>query len=242
MRTFLVGLLTTAALVAPAAAAETSTSSNWAGYAVMRAGVRFSRVSAAWTVPVVDCSARETRWSAVWVGLGGYDDDSPALEQIGTEADCDRSGRARYSTWYELVPDVSHSARLHAGPGDHVSASVTVYGRRVRLRLSNRTTGKAFTRTLSAGAVDVTSAEWILEAPSACGGTTADDSCQIMPLADFGSLRLSEAKALTTGGHGGAISDAGWDAVQIHMRGLGAAATGALSASGRAFSVRYSAD
>jgi hypothetical protein len=252
MRTFLVGLLALAALASPAAAAETSTSTNWAGYAVMRAGVRFSRVSAAWTIPTVDCSAGETQWSATWVGLGGYDDDSPALEQIGTEADCDRAGRAHYSSWYELVPDVSHGTRLRARPGDEVSASVTVFGRRVRLRLSNRTTGKAFTRTLNASAIDVTSAEWILEAPSACGGTTADDSCQIMPLADFGSLRLSEARALTSGGHSGAISDSAWDAVQIHMRAGGGrfgprdpsagATTGALSASGRAFTVRYSAD
>src|SRR5947207_8395894 len=121
MRTFLLGLVATAALTAPAAAAEMSTSSNWAGYAVMRDGVRFARISAAWTITSVDCTSAQTQWSAVWVGLGGYDETSPALEQIGTEADCDASGRPRYSTWYELVPDVSHSARLRARPGDVVS-------------------------------------------------------------------------------------------------------------------------
>src|SRR4051794_1942552 len=207
MRAIAIGLLVAAAAAAPAAAADSSTSSNWAGYAVMRDGVRFARVAGAWTMPHVDCSSAQTRWSAVWVGLGGYDDSSPALEQIGTEADCDSSGRAHYSTWYELVPDVSHGARLRAAPGDRVSASVTVLGHQVRLRLSNRTTGRAFTRRLNAAAIDVTSAEWIVEAPSACGGSTADSSCQIMPLADFGSLRMAEAKVLTTGGRSGAISD-----------------------------------
>src|SRR6476469_8273505 len=125
MRALVLGLLAAAVTTSPAAAAvpASSTSSNWAGYAVKHAGMRFARVSGAWTMPRVDCSSYETRWSAVWVGIGGYDDDSPALEQIGTEADCDRSGRAHYSTWYELVPDVSHSARLTVHPGDHLAAS-----------------------------------------------------------------------------------------------------------------------
>src|SRR4051794_4592539 len=144
MRAIVLGLLAAAAAAAPAAAAESSTSSNWAGYAVMRDGVRFARASGAWTMPRVDCSTLDTRWSAVWVGLGGYDDDSPALEQIGTEADCDSSGRAQYSTWFELVPDVAHGAHLRVHPGDRLAASVTVMGHRARLRLSNRTTGHAF--------------------------------------------------------------------------------------------------
>ena len=247
MRTFVLGLLAAVMLAAPAAAVETSTSTNWAGYAAL--GVHFARVSAAWTVPAVSCTGGETQWSAIWVGLGGYAESSPALEQIGTEADCDRRGHAHYTAWYELVPDVSHGAALRARPGDEMAASVTVLGHRVRLRLSNRTNGRAFTKTLTAQVVDVSSAEWILEAPSACGGTTADDSCQIMPLADFGTLRLGEAKALTSGGHAGAISDDAWDAIQIHMRSggvrfdhqrvAGGATTGALSADGRAFSVSY---
>jgi len=253
MRAIVLGLLATAAAAAPAAAAESSTSSNWAGYAVMRDGVRFARVSGAWTMPRVDCSSNETRWSAVWVGLGGYDDDSPALEQIGTEADCDNDGRAHYSTWYELVPDVAHSARLRVHPGDRMAASVTVSGRRrVRLRLSNRTSGRAFTKTMRASAIDITSAEWIVESPSACSGTSANEGCSIMPLADFGATHITEAKALTTAGRSGSISADTWDAVQIHLRSRGdrfgprgsssGAITGPLSSTGRAFRVTYSAD
>ena len=239
MRAIALGLLLAAAAAGPASAARSSTSSNWSGYAVMRDGVRFARVSGAWTVPRVDCSSAQTRWSAVWVGLGGYDDSSPALEQIGTEADCDGAGRARYSSWYELVPDVSHAARLSVDPGDHMSASVLVFGHRVRLRLSDRTTGDAFTRWLTAAAIDVSSAEWIVEAPSACQGTSADTGCQIMPLADFGATRITEAKVLTTSGRTGSINATDWDAVQIRMR---SSSTGPLSANGRTFRVTYSAD
>ena len=251
MRAIALGLLVAAAATAPASAAMSSTSANWAGYAVMRDGVRFARIAGAWTMPHVDCSSLETRWSAVWVGLGGYDNDSPALEQIGTEADCDSSGRAHYSTWYELVPDVSHTTRVRADPGDRMAASVVVTGHRVRLRLSNRTTGDAFTKTLFANAVDTSSAEWIVEAPSACQGTSADAGCQIMPLADFGATRISEARVLTTAGRTGSIDAPRWDAVQIHMRNAGNgrfgrrssgnAITGPLSSTGRAFTVTYSA-
>ena len=132
-----------------------------------------------------------------------------------------------------------------------MAASVVVTGHRVRLRLSNRTTGDAFTKTLFANAIDTSSAEWIIEAPSACQGTSADAGCQIMPLANFGATRISEAKVLTTAGRTGSINADRWDAVQIHMRSSGGgrfgrrssgdAITGPLSASGRAFTVTYSA-
>ncbi|MDX6666193.1 MAG: hypothetical protein QOG68_2399 [Solirubrobacteraceae bacterium] len=231
---------------AGAATLSTSTSTNWAGYAVMRSGVRFSRVSAAWTVPAVDCSSATTSWSAIWVGLGGYADSSPALEQVGTEADCDRTGHATYAAWYELVPDVSRDAGIHVSPGDVIHASVTVHGRQVQLRLADVTTGKVFKRLLTARVVDLTSAEWIVEAPSSCSGA----GCRIMPLADFGRTRISEARTRTANGHVGAISDPAYDTVRIQMSssagpgpGFGGAApvatTGALAGGGRAFSVRY---
>src|SRR3954447_18096695 len=87
-----------------AAAATAETSSNWAGYAVKKTGVKYRRVSATWTQRAVDCSSTGRAFSAYWVGLGGLDQSSQALEQIGTDADCTSGGRATYSAWYELVP------------------------------------------------------------------------------------------------------------------------------------------
>jgi hypothetical protein len=237
---------------APAAEATSSTSSNWAGYAVMRSGLGFHRVSAAWTVPTVDCSSAGQQWSAVWVGLGGYRNSSPALEQVGTEADCS-NGSAHYSAWYELVPAVSRDANLRVSPGDRVTASVTVTGRRVRLRLANDTTGHVFARTLSASVIDVNSAEWIVEAPSACTGSSG--SCRIMPLANFGTTHVTSARATTAGGHSGPIGDPAWSVVAITLAsdvqrfdgpgrapGGGAtnAAPSALDPAGGAFDVTWS--
>src|SRR4051812_18847495 len=106
-------LATTAmAFAVPAvASAATSTSSNWAGYAVTSsdpaAPAAYTSVSGSWVVPVASCSASPATFSAFWVGLGGFSETSEGLEQIGTESDCTASGRATYGIWYELVPAAS---------------------------------------------------------------------------------------------------------------------------------------
>jgi hypothetical protein len=235
-------------LAFPATAhAGTSTSANWAGYAVHRSGVRFRSVSAAWTVPAVTCTGR-AGYSANWVGLGGYHTDAAALEQIGTESDCTRSGRAVYSAWYELVPDLSRTLRLTVAPGDRVSAAVHVSGSRVALHLRDLTRGTSFATTVTARAIDTTAAEWIVEAPSACTVTR----CRILPLASFAATSFNSAHATSAGGHTGTISDPAWAATAIDLAADGpqlggpggredgaraSADTGALSASGGSFTV-----
>jgi hypothetical protein len=195
-----------------------ATSSNWAGYSARRTGVTFRRVSGRWTVPAVDCSSGARTFSANWLGLGGYSATSPALEQLGTEADCSANGRATYSAWFEVVPAAGTSAPLTIQPGDVIAASVTVTGRRVTMTMANTTRGTRATRTLTAATVDVSSAEWIVEAPSLCGGSTASDaSCRQAALANFGSTGFTAARATTTRGHEGSIRDAAWNAVAISL-------------------------
>jgi peptidase A4-like protein len=239
---------------APAAAAGTSrfTSTNWAGYAVSRAGTTVRHVSASWVQPAVDCSAGGRTYSAVWVGLGGFHTTSRALEQVGTEADC-ASGRARYSGWYELVPDASHSARIAVAPGDRLHASVAVAGTVVTLTLRNETRGATFSKVLRASAVDTTSAEWIVEAPSLC---TTSGSCASTSLAAFEPTRFTGAQAVSASGHAGTLRDSAWHATAIDLTaGPGArrfaddrvpgpaggseATTGALDAGGASFAVTY---
>ena len=88
------------------AATTTTISSNWAGYAVSRAGVRFRRVAATWVAPTATCTTgRRRRYSAAWLGLGGYHTTSTALERIGTEADCTPGGSPVYSAWYRERTD-----------------------------------------------------------------------------------------------------------------------------------------
>jgi hypothetical protein len=216
------------------AAITTAVSSNWSGYAIN--GTRFRRVSGTWKVPRGSCSSGRATYSAAWVGLGGFSETSQALEQTGTELDCSASGRATYSAWYELVPADAKTIKMKVRSGDTISASVAVSGKRVSLRLSNLTRKATFARTLSMSAPDVTSAEWIVEAPSGCDNS---GNCRQLPLADFGTVPFKSARATTTSGHSGTISDSTWSATRMNLSSSAGAIANALSASGSAFSVSY---
>jgi hypothetical protein len=245
-------LMTLVSLVcAPAAFADNSISSNWAGYAVHRSGVTFPKVSASWAQPDASCTPGRRTYSAFWVGLGGYSANSQALEQIGTEADCNSSGNAVLSAWYELVPAPSIPIRLSLAAGDLINASVTVVGHRATLSLYDATRHRGFSKTFHAPTVDLTSAEWIVEAPSAC---ISADSCQTLPLANFGSASFDSARVQSSGGHQGAISDPAWSATKIKLTpggrrfvtyqrpgpAAGAATPSALQIAGSSFRVTYS--
>jgi len=245
-----------AVLAAPSAAGaaqSSATSSNWAGYVAARLGVSFRHVSATWVMPVVTCSPGRHAYSANWVGLGGYRRSSSALEQIGTEAACTPTGKPKYAAWYELVPSAPRAVRLTVRPGDTISASVGVTGHQVQLRLANVTRGTVFFTRLRAARVSTSSAEWIVEAPSACVSSSLGSSaCRTLPLANFGKTSFARTQATSTFGHTGIIADPAWSSVAISLAadeglfarmdgsGVGIAAPGALAATGDAFEVDYS--
>ena len=210
----LAAVLTFGLAGAAPASADISDSSNWAGYAVHHSGVRFRTVVGSWTQPRATCTPGRATYSSVWVGIGGYDLSSPALEQIGTELDCTAGGRVVSNVWYELVPAPSRTTKLAVATGDRIQANVTVAGNQVKLTLADLTRRRSFTRTAHATVLDTTSAEWIVEAPSACSGAT---DCQTLPLADFGSAAITGARATTTAGHRGSITDRRWSTTKISL-------------------------
>ena len=81
------------------------------------------------------------------------------------------------------------------------------------LRLVNLTRGTRFAKTLTMAAPDVSSAEWIVEAPSLCD---AGGRCRTVSLASFGKVAFTRATA-TAGGHTGTISDAAWTATALEL-------------------------
>jgi hypothetical protein len=246
----LAALLAFAAPVQAGSAGHKASSANWAGYAVSGPGVRFKRIASTWVQPGATCAAGERRYSAYWVGIGGFHSSANALEQIGTQANCSSKGQAFYSAWYELVPEASVHIPLAVRPGDKLSASVTVSGNTVKLYLANRTRGTHFARRVRAKHVDVTAAEWIAEAPSTCDS----GGCHTLPLADFGAVSFAGAEATNTAGHAGPISDPAWSHTAIDLSpdaglsvgtglDVGALSGGAmpsgLAPSGDAFTVTY---
>jgi hypothetical protein len=211
------------ALTASPALAAASVSTNWAGYVALPSasvGARFSSVSGTWTQPSATCSAGRETYSATWIGLGGYAVHARALEQIGTDTDCTRSGSAVYSGWYELLPAGPVNLKLKVHAGDQMSASVTVKRHGVTLRIRDLSTGRRFSTTRRMTRIDTASAEWIVEAPSAC---VSSETCQILPLTDFGEVAFSAATA-TARAHTGPIADPDWSslALELQQRSFGA--------------------
>jgi hypothetical protein len=221
--------------------AAASPSSNWAGYAVTSLDpttpVTYTSVSGTWVQPAASCSS-SAAYSAFWVGLGGYSTNSQGLEQIGTESDCTAAGKATYGVWYELVPAASVPVKLKLYPGNQISANVTVSGQLVTVQLKNLTRKTSFTKRLFMASPDVSSAEWIAEAPSVCD--SSGTRCRTLPLADFGTVAFSSAKALAAG-HGGTIVDGAWAANAIELAAFTRAVPSDVSTDGGSFSVTWSA-
>jgi hypothetical protein len=204
------------ALALPAGAGAISLSSNWAGYVVRpSAGKRMRSVSGTWVEPSVSCTAGQASYSAVWVGLGGYSQNAKALEQIGTDSDCTRSGHAVYSSWVELLPAAPVALAIKVHPGDRITASVTVIGRDATLGLRNLSSGRSSSRTVRLASLDVSSAEWIVEAPSDC---LSSGSCRTLPLANFGRVAFTNATA-SIGSSTTTIPGGSWSTTALELEG-----------------------
>jgi hypothetical protein len=209
------------AFAAPAfAATQEAASENWAGYVVTtKDGTDYSAVSASWVQPTVKCSSDSSQasYSAYWVGLGGGDSNSDALEQTGTQADCSATGTSRYYAWYELVPSAPVKLSLTIKAGDTVAARTAVNGDQVSFHIIDKTTGKSWSKTLTMTAAkpDTSTAEWVAEAPSECA-SGATSECEPLPLADFGTAKFAQAYA-TAGGKVGSISDSNWTATAVEL-------------------------
>jgi hypothetical protein len=229
----------------------TLVSTNWAGYAVAdsvgaTSSTAFTSVTGTWKQPRATCVAGKTEFSATWVGLGGFSQSSQALEQVGTSADCARTGRPAYYAWYELLPAPSIRVRLKVVPGDTIAASVNVNGTSVLVQLKNRTRHTEFTKRLSMAAPDVTSAEWIEEAPAAC---ISPGNCRVLSLANFGSISIARGATIGSG-HPGTISDPAWQATALQLvpaatdafTSPAGATPSALTADGRGFDVTWLAN
>jgi hypothetical protein len=229
-------------------------SSNWSGYTLQDtsgSGMQFTSVTGTWRVPVTTCDSGTASSAAFWVGLGGASETATGLEQTGTGADC-TNGTPRYYAWYEILPAGSVEVPLTVKPGDLITTSVNVKGTSVLVQIKNRTRKTSFTKALTVATPDLSSAEWIAEAPSACNSV---GRCQVVPLANFGNVTFTRAAAIATA-HPGTISDPTWGNTAISLvpdsgglpifAGQGAstagATPGALSSDGRSFGVSWVAN
>jgi Peptidase A4 family len=231
-----------ALFAAPAAFANTADSTNWAGYAVHGNGVSYRTVKGTWREPSATCTPGQPTYSSFWIGLGGFSETSQAIDQIGTEVDCSAAGHVVSSAWYELVPAGAVTLKLAVHPGDLLHARVAVAGKKVSLYLYDATRKQGFSKTLTASQVDPTSAEWVVEAPSEC---ISQNTCQTLPLANFGIATFTHAAATSRNGHRGGIDNPAWQNTKIDLVPTGRrffAGNGALPSIGSATPTPVGAD
>ncbi len=252
-----IAVIVTAAVAAGAAAAATpQLSSNWAGYAAIApagGAVSFGDVTGSWTIPKVKCLSSRTDAVAFWVGLGGYSGTMNSIEQLGTAAECSGDGvTPTYYAWWEIVPSASVRIAMRVSPGDRITAAVKVDGQKVVMSIRNRTHGTRFSRIeVLSQELDVSSAEWIAEAPASCG---SGSGCTVIPLTNFQGMTFTDIAA-TGNDHPGTLSDQAWVATPIELitgsdnghlfdnadplgPGVGAV-PGSVSADGRSFAVSW---
>jgi hypothetical protein len=192
-------------------------------------------VRGTWVEPRIVCNRPQSS-AAFWVGIGGAERASGALEQIGTSADCAGNALPSHSAWYQLFPDPPIDLSIAINPGDIVSAKVSVRGKTVTVAMRNNTSGTSFSTSVTASTIETASAEWIAEGPAAC---LMPDSVPLA-LADFESVVFSHASA-TAGLLRGSIVDAAWTTQPFEMAPHGLKvlmAPSRVSRNGSTFSVR----
>jgi len=217
-----------------------ATSTNWSGYAVTGADGSVTDVKGSWIVPTVICHAgAPDSYSSLWVGIDGF--TSSTVEQIGIDADC-VSGTAEYFAWFEFYPHWPYTINtVEVQPGDTISAEVS-YGAKGQftVTLTNVYRNQSFSISTKMQQAKLSSAEWIVEAPSSSG---------VLPLANFGLAEFGRHYTsqsftcyATVNGIAGSIGSFNPNAIQIDMvtsSGLMKAQTSALSNDGLSFTDLY---
>ena len=219
-------------------------SANWAGYVLRKADTIYTGVTGQWTVPGVGSDSPHGN-SESWVGIGGGGSGTSVL-QAGTGQDChpwyEAGSCPIYYAWFELFPalpvlitpvrglgDVYPTKTqnpIHSG--DVVQVSITppigsptpVPGKKNEFTiLFTDVTQKWKYSTNVSYSGDLTSAEWIEEAPSepnlvppGVGEANLDDYAQV-------EFDFNDKVAL----NGGALGSPGFaaaDAVSMNQGGL----------------------
>lgn len=221
---------------------SSTTSSNWAGWAVTGVRGSVSDVKGSWIVPTVTgCVAGTHTYSSFWVGIDGYSSNS--VEQTGTDSDCN-GATPQYYAWYEFYPKPSHSiSGLSITPGDVISAEVSFSAGKFTVKIVDTSTGHSFSTSASVKA-QRTSAEWIAEAPSSITG--------VLPLSNFGTVSFgidstgvantdTATVSSVTSGIGNFTTAVSINMVGVHNAALTKASTSALSTDQTSFSVTWKA-
>ena len=151
---------------------------NWSGYAIT--GQTYTSITGSWIVPAAGKTQRTFDFSSDWIGIDGFNNGD--LIQTGTGSDY-YTGLARYRAWWQILPaGETPISSMVVSAGDVMTASVVKTDSTNNLwtitindvsRSESYSTVQTYTGPLS-------SAEWIVEAPTVSSGAIA-------PLSHYGT-------------------------------------------------------
>jgi hypothetical protein len=212
---------------------NTVNSSDWAGYVVssdfQSPQPIVTGVNASWRIPRIKNSSENT-YSAMWVGIGGFFDDT--LIQAGsTQAYV--NNYEIYTVWYELLPaEAITIAFFRIRPGDEMAVAIQLVNSTSNLwsiDIYDRTSGGRFTETFTYASSQL-SAEWIVERPEINGQTSI--------LADFGNVTFLGSHAMLLN-QTHTIRGYPFNAVSMATHKSVLATASPLSDNGATFTVKY---
>ncbi len=202
-------------VVVKGAKLNTSTSTNWSGYNLgyLSTNTLYTSISGTWVVPTArQHTAGQAEHGATWIGIGGgclntsCTQTDNTLIQAGTEQDVSKAGKAKYSAWYELIPETSTTEKITVNPGDVIHCSITeTSSGQWSIVLTDATNGQSFNVNTPYSSSELT-AEWIVETPVVVG--TGGTGVAYLP--DLGDVHFSHAQV--NGSNAGLVPA---DAIQL---------------------------
>ena len=221
-----------------------STSSlNWAGYALAVTPGTVNSAEGSWIVPTVSPSSKAT-YVALWVGIDGYNDST--VEQTGILAESEQ-GKVYYYAWYEFYPSspVYAPSTDAVVPGDVINATVIhLPNGTCETKLTDVTEGWSYNSkaTTVSGAED-SDAEWIVERPATANSLT---TLANFGTADFGYqyTNVQNTNYATINGQSYAIGQVTtgknpFAITMVNYNGQVLATPSSLTGSGTSFTVSY---
>ena len=160
-------------------------SQNWSGYVASDA--YYTGVSALIQTPVAsdDPKVRSASVSS-WVGIGGT--DSSDLIQAGVDVDTSLP-ETSYHAWYETLPEASQTTSLEVHGGDWVQVDIEEGdSNQWQIKIVD---GQQVFQIVVPYTSSHSSAEWIVEDPSAAQG--------LVPLASVNGANFSKMAAIANG-------------------------------------------
>jgi len=214
-------------------------SRNWDGYVTYTAaqGADFNEVKATWVQPTVTCETAGA-WTVFWVGLDGWFNNT--VEQGGSEAYCNTTGGTpAYNLWWEMFPTNAIQTTLAINPGDKITADVRYVKSTSTfvIRVSDETSEQSFTtdQLCAVGLVCQRSSTDVIteDVGNFSGG--------YYPLANYGTMRYTDAQVRNKSDVRGSISGKHWfnGAVTESSGGTNYASVSPLSHEGTSFSTTW---